>query len=148
MVVDGFRFDLASALGRPRGGDFDPRAGLLTAIATDPVLSRRKLVAEPWDATGAGYQVGGFGLAWSEWNDHVQNTVRDFWRGSAGVLELASRISGSSDLYTGAGAGRGPASTSSPPTTGSPCATWSPTRTSTTTPTASRTGTAPARTAR
>jgi isoamylase len=103
MGVDGFRFDLASALGRPRGGDFDPRAVLLTAIATDPVLSVRKLVAEPWDATGAGYQVGGFGPAWTEWNDHFRDTVRDFWRGSAGVRELASRLSGSSDLYSGGG---------------------------------------------
>ncbi len=99
MGVDGFRFDLASVLGRPRGGPFDPRAPLLTAIATDPVLSRRKLIAEPWDATGPGYQVGGFGGQFAEWNDRFRDTVRDFWCGSAPLGELASRLSGSADLY-------------------------------------------------
>jgi len=103
MGVDGFRFDLASALGRPRGGEFDPRSALLTAISTDPVLAGRKLIAEPWDATGAGYQVGGFGVAFAEWNDRYRDAVRDFWRGSAGVRELAYRISGSSDLYAPSG---------------------------------------------
>ncbi len=99
MGVDGFRFDLASALGRPRGGSFDPRAPLLTAIAADPLLSRRKLIAEPWDATGPGYQVGGFGVQFSEWNDRYRDTARDFWCGSAPLGDLASRLSGSSDLY-------------------------------------------------
>ncbi len=99
MGVDGFRFDLASVLGRPRGGPFDPRAPLLTAIATDPVLSRRKLIAEPWDATGPGYQVGGFEVQFAEWNDRFRDTVRDFWCGSAPLGELASRLSGSADLY-------------------------------------------------
>jgi glycogen operon protein len=63
--VDGFRIDLASVLGRPRSGAFDPNSALLTAIAVDPVLSTTKLIAEPWDATGEGYRVGGFGVAWS-----------------------------------------------------------------------------------
>ena len=66
--VDGFRVDLASVLGRPHGGPFDPNAPMLTAIVTDPVLAQCKLIAEPWDATGEGYRVGGFGVAWSEWN--------------------------------------------------------------------------------
>jgi isoamylase len=99
MGVDGFRIDLASVLGRPRSGAFDPHASLLTAIAVDPVLSRVKLIAEPWDATGEGYQVGGFGVAWSEWNGRYRDAVRDFWRGHGSIGELASRLTGSSDLY-------------------------------------------------
>jgi glycogen operon protein len=99
MGVDGFRFDLASVLGRPHGGPFDPNSPLLTAIATDPVLSRCKLIAEPWDATGEGYRVGGFGPQWAEWNGRYRDTVRDFWRGSVGVRDLAYRLSGSSDLF-------------------------------------------------
>ncbi|KZF05580.1 glycogen debranching enzyme [Rhodococcus sp. EPR-157] len=101
MGVDGFRFDLASTLGRPGGWRFDSRAPLLTAITTDPVLSSRKLIAEPWDATGAGYQVGGFGSMWSEWNDRYRDTVRRFWSGQSGVRELASRLAGSEDIYGG-----------------------------------------------
>jgi isoamylase len=101
--VDGFRIDLASVLGRPRSGVFDPHAPLLTAIATDPVLSRVKLIAEPWDATGEGYRVGGFGVAWSEWNGRFRDAVRDFWRGHGGIGEVASRLTGSSDLYAGNG---------------------------------------------
>jgi glycogen operon protein len=97
--VDGFRVDLASVLGRPRSGPFDPRAPLLTAIAADPVLARCKLIAEPWDATGEGYRVGGFGVAWSEWNGRYRDAVRDFWRGRGAVGELASRLTGSEDLY-------------------------------------------------
>jgi isoamylase len=101
--VDGFRIDLASVLGRPRSGSFDPHAPLLTAIAVDPVLSRVKLVAEPWDATGEGYRVGGFGVAWSEWNGRYRDAVRDFWRGHGGIGEVASRLTGSSDLYRASG---------------------------------------------
>ena len=97
--VDGFRIDLASVLGRPRSGPFDPNAPLLMAIATDPVLSRVKLIAEPWDATGEGYRVGGFGVAWSEWNGRYRDAVRDFWRGHGRIGEVASRLTGSSDLY-------------------------------------------------
>ncbi|MBC8091771.1 MAG: glycogen debranching protein GlgX, partial [Pseudonocardia sp.] len=101
--VDGFRIDLASVLGRPRSGVFDPHAPLLTAIATDPVLAQVKLIAEPWDATGEGYRVGGFGVAWSEWNGRFRDAVRDFWRGHGGIGEVASRLTGSSDLYAGNG---------------------------------------------
>ena len=97
--VDGFRVDLASVLGRPHSGPFDPNAPMLTAIATDPVLSQCKLIAEPWDATGEGYRVGGFGVAWSEWNGRYRDAVRDFWRGRGTVGELASRLTGSEDLY-------------------------------------------------
>ncbi|WP_338051926.1 glycogen debranching protein GlgX [Pseudonocardia acidicola] len=97
--VDGFRIDLASVLGRPRSGAFDPHASLLTAIAIDPVLSTCKLIAEPWDATGEGYRVGGFGVAWSEWNGRYRDAVRDFWRGHGRIGELASRVTGSSDIY-------------------------------------------------
>ncbi|WP_436501895.1 glycogen debranching protein GlgX [Actinokineospora sp. HUAS TT18] len=99
MGVDGFRLDLASVLGRPDGGPFTPDAPLLTAITTDPILSTRKLIAEPWDATGDGYRVGGFGVHWSEWNGRYRDTTRDFWRGATGLRDLAYRLSGSSDLY-------------------------------------------------
>ncbi|GAA4385082.1 glycogen debranching protein GlgX [Tsukamurella soli] len=107
FAVDGFRFDLASVLGRGRmvtGTQgpvipFDRRAPLLSAIAADPVLGARKLIAEPWDATGEGYQVGGFGVAWSEWNDRYRDTVRGFWSGAATIGDLASRVSGSQDLF-------------------------------------------------
>ena len=99
LGVDGFRLDLASALGRPHGGPFDPDAPLLTAITTDPVLSQCKLIAEPWDATGDGYRVGGFAPQWTEWNGRYRDGVRDFWRGRTGVRDLAYRLSGSEDLY-------------------------------------------------
>ncbi|HEV7452633.1 MAG TPA: glycogen debranching protein GlgX [Pseudonocardiaceae bacterium] len=103
LGVDGFRFDLASVLGRPRGGPFDPGGPLLTAIAADPLLCTRKLIAEPWDATADGYRVGGFPADFSEWNGRYRDVVRDFWRGIPGVSELASRLAGSSDLYTAGG---------------------------------------------
>jgi glycogen operon protein len=99
LGVDGFRLDLAIALGRPGGAAFDRNSPLLTAITSDPVLSRCKLIAEPWDATGAGYQVGGFAPQWTEWNGRFRDAVRDFWRGEDGVRELAYRLSGSEDLY-------------------------------------------------
>ena len=72
---------------------------MLTAIATDPVLAQCKLIAEPWDATGEGYRVGGFPVAWSEWNGRYRDAVRDFWRGHGAIGELASRLTGSEDLY-------------------------------------------------
>jgi glycogen operon protein len=103
LGVDGFRFDLASVLGRPRGGPFDPAAPLLAAIVSDPLLRTRKLIAEPWDATPDGYRVGGFGVHFSEWNGRYRDAVRDFWRGVPGVSELASRLAGSSDLYAASG---------------------------------------------
>ncbi|MDQ3760210.1 MAG: glycogen debranching protein GlgX [Actinomycetota bacterium] len=103
LGVDGFRLDLASVLGRPRGGPFNPGAPLLTAIASDPLLCTRKLIAEPWDATADGYQVGGFPADFCEWNGRYRDVVRDFWRGVPGVSELASRLAGSSDLYAASG---------------------------------------------
>jgi glycogen operon protein len=99
LGVDGFRFDLASTLGRPGGRIFDRDSTMLTAIATDPLLSKCKLIAEPWDATGDGYRVGEFGVQWAEWNGRYRAPVRDFWRGRTGVRDLAYRLSGSSDLY-------------------------------------------------
>ena len=105
LGVDGFRFDLASVLGRPAGGPFDAGAALLTAIAADPLLADRKLIAEPWDATGDGYAVGRFGSDWAEWNDRFRDDVRDFWRGAGKVSGLAFRLTGSQDRF---GAGRRP----------------------------------------
>ena len=99
MGVDGFRFDLTPALARDAGGPFDPRAPLLTAITTDPILQRRKLIAEPWDATKAGYQVGNFGPLWSEWNDRYRDDVRRFWIGDTGIRQFAWRIAGSADIF-------------------------------------------------
>ncbi|MBW4092562.1 MAG: glycogen debranching protein GlgX [Proteobacteria bacterium] len=97
--VDGFRFDLATVLGR-RAGGFDPQAPLLAAIDQDPVLRRCARIAEPWDATGDGYRLGAFPSAWGEWNDRYRDTVRRFWRGDAGQLgELATRVAGSADIF-------------------------------------------------
>jgi isoamylase len=102
MHVDGFRFDLAPTLGREDDG-FDRRAAFFQILAHDPVLSRVKLIAEPWDLGFDGYQTGGFPDGWLEWNDKYRDTLRRFWRGDAGVVpELASRLSGSSDLFQGA----------------------------------------------
>jgi glycogen operon protein len=99
MHVDGFRFDLAPALARG-DHDYDPRATLLQVLQQDPVLSDVKLVAEPWDVGPGGYQVGRFPPPWAEWNDQYRDTVRDAWRGHGGGLRsLASRLSGSSDLF-------------------------------------------------
>ncbi len=98
MHVDGFRFDLASALART-GHDIDMRSAFLTTISQDPVLRHVKLIAEPWDASMDGYLVGSFPPPWTEWNDRYRDTVRDFWRGEPGARELASRMAGSSDLY-------------------------------------------------
>ncbi|MEJ7795320.1 MAG: glycogen debranching protein GlgX [Nocardioides sp.] len=99
MHVDGFRFDLASALART-GHEIDMRSAFLSTISQDPVLRHVKLIAEPWDASMDGYRVGSFPPPWVEWNDRYRDTLRDFWRGdSPGVRELASRMAGSSDLY-------------------------------------------------
>jgi glycogen operon protein len=99
MHVDGFRFDLAAALARSLH-DVDKLSGFFEVIQQDPVLSRVKLIAEPWDVGPGGYMVGEFPPLWTEWNGKYRDTVRDFWRGrESGVAELASRISGSSDLY-------------------------------------------------
>jgi glycogen operon protein len=100
MHVDGFRFDLAPALARSGDGAVEMHGAFLAALGQDPVLRRVKLVAEPWDVGAGGYQVGRFPPPWSEWNDRYRNCVRDFWRGHCdGVQELASRLTGSSDLY-------------------------------------------------
>lgn len=100
MHVDGFRFDLAPAIVR-RDSEFDWwSSGFMNALLQDPVLSRVKLIAEPWDLGPNGYQVGHFPASWSEWNDKFRDTVRRFWAGTDGVIpELASRITGSSDLF-------------------------------------------------
>ena len=97
MHVDGFRFDLASVLGR-HDRAFDQAAAFFDVVSQDPVLSRVKLIAEPWDL--ATYQVGNFPVDWSEWNGKFRDTIRRFEKGDGGqVPELASRLSGSSDLY-------------------------------------------------
>ncbi|WP_101830234.1 glycogen debranching protein GlgX [Frankia canadensis] len=103
MGVDGFRFDLATALARNPDA-FDPAAGLLTAIHADPLLSSVKLIAEPWDVGWAGYQVGSFPPPWAEWNGRFRDTVRDVWNGrTSGVADLGYRLTGSSDLFEHSG---------------------------------------------
>ncbi len=97
--VDGFRFDLATVMGRRPEG-FDVAAPLLTAIAQDPVLRELRLIAEPWDLGPGGYRIGGFPAAWGEWNDKYRDTMRRFWRGDGGLLgEVATRFCGSSDIF-------------------------------------------------
>jgi isoamylase len=99
MHVDGFRFDLAATLAR-EFHEVDRLSTFFDLIQQDPVISRVKLIAEPWDIGEGGYQVGNFPALWSEWNGHYRDTVRDFWRGEPStVAELASRLTGSSDLY-------------------------------------------------
>ncbi|WP_083090277.1 glycogen debranching protein GlgX [Actinomyces vulturis] len=103
MHVDGFRFDLASTLAR-QFHEVDKLSAFFDIIHQDPVLSRVKLIAEPWDVGDGGYNVGGFPALWSEWNGKYRDTVRDFWRGEPSTLgEFASRITGSSDLYQHSG---------------------------------------------
>ena len=107
--VDGFRFDLAVALGRGQNDDFDPDHPFLVALRTDPVLSRVKLVAEPWDVGIHGWRTGQFPPPFAEWNDRFRDTVRTFWlqdlgaqaqgHEGHGVRELATRIAGSQDLF-------------------------------------------------
>jgi glycogen operon protein len=99
MHVDGFRFDLASALARELH-DVDRLASFFDIIHQDPVLSKVKLIAEPWDLGDGGYQVGNFPVLWAEWNGRYRDCVRRFWRGDGGTVgELATRLAGSSDLY-------------------------------------------------
>jgi isoamylase len=103
MHVDGFRFDLASALARSFH-DVDKLSAFFDVIQQDPVISQVKLIAEPWDVGEGGYQVGEFPPLWTEWNGKYRDAVRDVWRGQgSGVRELAYRLSGSSDLYQGDG---------------------------------------------
>lgn len=99
MRVDGFRFDLATILGRERHG-FDASGSFMDAVRQDPVLNQVKLIAEPWDIGPGGYQLGAFAPGWAEWNDRFRDTVRSLWRGDAGKLpEFASRFTGSADLF-------------------------------------------------
>jgi len=103
MGVDGFRFDLATSLGRENHG-FDPRGGFFDALRQDPVLTRVRLVAEPWDIGPGGYQLGGFPYEFSEWNDSYRDTVRRYWRGDEhSSQELGARLLGSADKFDRAG---------------------------------------------
>jgi isoamylase len=102
MHVDGFRFDLAPALGRNEQGRFEPRSSFVAALYQDPVLSRLKLIAEPWDLGEEGYRLGGFPAPWLEYNDRFRDTVRRFWRGERKVVgDLGYRLTGSSDVFSG-----------------------------------------------
>jgi isoamylase len=99
MHVDGFRFDLGTILGREPEG-FDQRGGFFDAIGQDPLLSKVKLIGEPWDIGPGGYQVGGFPPGWAEWNDKYRDTVRDYWKGTEGMMgDFAARVTGSGDVY-------------------------------------------------
>ena len=100
MHVDGFRFDLATTLGRDRHG-YDTRAAFFQIIHQDPVLSRVKLISEPWDVGDFGYQVGNFPVLWSEWNGKYRDTIRRYWKGDdRQAAEIGYRLTGSSDLYS------------------------------------------------
>ncbi len=99
--IDGFRFDLATVLGR-RASGFDPHAPLLAAIEQDPLLSRLIMIAEPWDVGPGGHQLGQFPARWQEWNDRYRDDVRRFWRGEPGMAgAFATRLAGSSDTFAG-----------------------------------------------
>ncbi|GJE74005.1 glycogen debranching protein GlgX [Methylorubrum suomiense] len=101
--VAGFRFDLASSLGRAPH-DFTPEAAFFQAVAQDPVLSRVKLIAEPWDIGMGGYQLGGYPYGWSEWNDQFRDNLRGFWRGDRGTLaKLTQGLSGSREIFLPSG---------------------------------------------
>ena len=103
MHVDGFRFDLASALARELH-DVDKLGSFFDIIHQDPIISQVKLIAEPWDVGPGGYQVGNFPVGWAEWNGKYRDTIRRFWKGIGGQTgEVAYRLSGSSDLYASSG---------------------------------------------
>jgi isoamylase len=103
MHVDGFRFDLASALARELH-DVDRLGSFFDTIGQDPVLSQVKLIAEPWDIGDGGYQVGNFPPGWNEWNDKYRDTLRGFWKGDGGLVgDFARRFTGSADLYEASG---------------------------------------------
>jgi len=103
LGVDGFRFDLATVLGRTMGGFYKPHS-LLSRIAATPELEGAKLIAEPWDPGPGGYQLGRFPVEWAEWNDRYRDSVRRFWRGDADQdSEFAQRIHGSADLFESSG---------------------------------------------
>jgi isoamylase len=100
MHVDGFRFDLAPSLARGTDGDIERLSAFFAVVHQDPVLSRIKLIAEPWDVGHDGYQVGNFPILWSEWNGRFRDTVRSFWRGDRRVIgDMGYRLTGSSDLF-------------------------------------------------
>jgi glycogen operon protein len=100
MGVDGFRFDLVTTLIRDEHHQVDLHHPFQQLMRSDPVLSRAKIIAEPWDLGPYGYQVGSFGRHWSEWNDKFRNYVRDFWRGNtSGVAEMGQRLTGSPDVF-------------------------------------------------
>lgn len=100
MGVDGFRFDLATTLIRDQAHRVDQNHRFKALVAADPVLAGKVMIAEPWDLGPFGYQVGAWGPSWSEWNDRFRDYTRDFWRGATnGVQDLATRLSGSSDIY-------------------------------------------------
>ena len=142
--VDGFRFDLATVLGRSDSG-FDAAAPLITAISQDPVLRNVRLIAEPWDIGPGGYQVGGFPEPWREWDDQFRDAMRKFWRGDGGLVPGAvTRFAGSSDISART-AGPLPASTSSSHMTVSRSPTSFRTSANTTRPTAKKTATEPTR---
>src|SRR5215217_4197050 len=101
--IDGFRFDLASTLARDPY-DFSNRAAFLQACVQDPTLSRVKLIAEPWDVGSGGYQVGGFPIGWTEWNDQYRDTIRAFWRGDPGQLPRVTQVmTGSREIFEPSG---------------------------------------------
>ena len=103
MHVDGFRFDLASALARELH-EVDRLGAFFDIVRQDPVLSQVKLIAEPWDLGEGGYQVGNFPPGWTEWNDKYRDTMRAYWKGDGGLIgEFAQRLTGSSDLYGSSG---------------------------------------------
>ena len=103
LGVDGFRFDLATVLGREPQG-YNRESSFFQALAQDPELSTCKLIAEPWDIGPGGYQLGNFPAHWSEWNDDYRDTVRRFWRREAGILPtFARRLHGSSDIFESSG---------------------------------------------
>ena len=108
MHVDGFRFDLAATLARNAHGSFDRNGAFLCAVRQDPVLSRVKLIAEPWDLGEGGYQLANFPPGWAEWNDKYRDAVRAYWRGDDHTIgKLAARLAGSSEIFRPSG--RGPA---------------------------------------
>ncbi|GMU05191.1 glycogen debranching protein GlgX [Corallococcus caeni] len=103
MHVDGFRFDLATVLGRGGKGGYDPNAPIFQIINQDPVLSRVKLIAEPWDVGLGGYQVGGFPSPWHEWNGKYRDALRKYWKGDENqAAEVGYRLTGSADLFAAA----------------------------------------------
>jgi glycogen operon protein len=105
MHVDGFRFDLATSLGRA-GEDFSPEGPIFSGVRADPVLSAVKLIAEPWDLGPHGYRLGAFPTGWTEWNDRFRDTVRAFWRGDPAIApQFAERLAGSSEVFRPGGRG-------------------------------------------